>query len=47
MTHLKRGQHYNGDRLDIARAFLGSIIKHLGESECHHSLRQIVEDGLR
>ena len=47
MTHLKRGQHYDEDPVGTATALIGSIRKHLEEAECHHSLRQIVEDGLK
>jgi hypothetical protein len=46
MTQLKRGQHYD-DPVAEARALIGSIRKHLEEERCNHSLREIVEDGLK
>lgn len=47
MIHLRRGQHYDEDPESIAAALLGAIKKHLDEEDCKHSLREIVEEGLR
>ena len=47
MIHLKRGQHYDEDRLAIVAAILGAIKKHLDEEDCKHSLREIVEEALK
>ena len=46
MTHLKRGQHYDQDIADVTE-FIHTIRKHLEEERCNHSLREIVEDGLK
>ena len=50
MTDLKKGQHY--DTVDSAKvrdaaAILHAIKKHLMENDCKHTLREIVQEGLK
>jgi hypothetical protein len=50
MTHLKKGQHYDRQPATTARdaaAILDAIKKHLYEKDCNHTLREIVEEGLK
>jgi hypothetical protein len=47
LTHLKVGQHYDEDPTRTATMIIAAIRKHLKEERCNHSLREIVEDGLR
>ena len=46
MVYLKKGQHYDRELAD-ATALIHTIRQHLEEDECNHSLREIVEDGLK
>ena len=50
MTRLKRGQHYDSEDPELVREasrILRAIRKHLSEERCNHTLREIVEEGLK
>ena len=50
MTRLRIGQHYDSAgqvQVKEATRILSAIKKHLDEERCNHTLREIVEEGLK